>query len=167
VLRRVSRQMGHRLSDESYTELVWLWYEPLSRQAKIEPGLVQVLRDLAGRGLKLGVISNTFIPASVLDRHLAREGLLELLPYRVYSCDIHVRKPHPKIFKAASRRVASGPGQIMFVGDLPKADVYGAKRAGMIAVLKDPTGKKTPYRVRPDHVIASLSELPAIVARYL
>jgi putative hydrolase of the HAD superfamily len=167
VLRRMSRQMGHRLSDDHYAELVWLWYEPLSLQAKIEPGLDQVLRDLAARGLKLGIISNTFIPAAVMDRHLAREGLLELLPYRIYSCDVSVRKPHPKIFKAACGRVGSHASQVMFVGDLPKADVYGAKRAGMIAVLKDPTGKRPPYRVRPDHTIATMAELPAVVAKYL
>lgn len=167
VLRRVSRSMGHRLGEENYQELVWLWYEPLSRQAKVEHGLGQVLLELAGRGLKLGVISNTFIPAAVLDRHLAGESLLELLPYRVYSCDVHVRKPHLKIFQVACRRLGCPPGQVMFVGDLPKADVYGAKRAGMIAVLKDPTGKKRSYRVRPDHTIATLAELPAVVAQYL
>jgi HAD superfamily hydrolase (TIGR01549 family) len=167
VLRRVSSQMGHRLGEEHYRELVWLWYEPLSRQAKIEEGLPRVLQELRDKPLKLGVISNTFIPAKVLDRHLEREGLLELLPFRIYSCDVHVRKPHPRIFQAACQLLGSRAEQVMFVGDLPKADVYGAKCAGMVTVLKDPTGKKAHYRVKPDHTIASMAQLPAVVAPYL
>ncbi len=167
VLQQIGRAMGHRLPAEHYRELVWLWYEPLSQQARIEPGLPQVLSDLGGRRLKLGVISNTFVPAEALDRHLAREGLLELLPIRVYSCDVQVRKPHPRIFRAAASRVGCPAGSIMFVGDLPKADIYGAKRAGMLTVLKDPTGARRPYRVRPDYTIAAIAELPGIVERFL
>lgn len=167
VLRRVGQRMGHRLRRAQYDELVWLWYDPLSRQAQVESGLLGILAGLRERGLKLGVISNTFIPADALDRHLAREGLLELLPIRMYSCDVNVRKPNPRIFRVACQRLGSPPGQVMFVGDLPKADIYGAKRIGMLTVLKDPTGCKRAYRLRPDHTIASLAELPAVVAQYL
>ena len=37
LLGRLSHRMGHDLSDGQFEELAWQWYEPLSRQATIEP----------------------------------------------------------------------------------------------------------------------------------
>jgi FMN phosphatase YigB (HAD superfamily) len=85
IMDRTARGMGHQLTRAQLEELVWLWYQPLGRQATVEPGLSEVLEDLTRQGLKLGVVSNTFIPASALDRHLQQENLLHFFPVRVYS----------------------------------------------------------------------------------
>jgi HAD superfamily hydrolase (TIGR01509 family) len=166
VMERTARRMGHRLTQEQLEELVWLWYQPLSRQATVEPGLSDVLDSLTRDGLKLGLVSNTFIPASALDRHLEQEGLLRFFPVRVYSCHARYRKPHPAIFRMALEAAGLPAQGTMFVGDSPKADVYGAHRVGMRTVLKDPAGTRKPYNSTPDHTIRSLSELPEVVAKY-
>jgi len=54
----------------------------------------------------------------------------------------------------------------MFIGDSFRADILGAERVGMISVLKDPSGARRHRRIIPDHRIASLKELPRIVASY-
>jgi HAD superfamily hydrolase (TIGR01509 family) len=166
LMERTARSMGHRLTREQLEELVWLWYQPLGRQATIEPGLGDVLDGLTRGGLKLGLVSNTFIPASALDRHLRQENLLQFFPVRVYSCHARYRKPHPAIFHMALEAAGLPARSTMFVGDSPKADVYGAHMVGMKTVLKDPTGARKPYNSAPDHTIRSLSELPGIVAKY-
>ena len=122
-----------------------------------------MLRSFLDSGITLGVISNTFIPAAVLDRHLRQVHLLELLPVRIYSCDVRYRKPHPTIFRHALDQAGVPADGALFVGDTPRADIRGAKRAGMIAVLKDPYGRYGSSRIRPDYTIRSLCELPAIV----
>jgi HAD superfamily hydrolase (TIGR01549 family) len=165
IMDRTTQGMGRRLTREQIEELAWRWYQPLSRQATVEPGLPDVLDRFAGDGLKLGIVSNTFIPAAALDRHLAREGLLRFFPVRVYSCHARYRKPHPAIFRAALDAAGLSARGTMFVGDSPKADVYGAHRVGMITVLKDPTDTRKPYNAPPDYTIRSLSELPGIVER--
>ncbi|MCD4825436.1 MAG: HAD family hydrolase [Phycisphaerae bacterium] len=166
VLERCCRRMGLYLSADEHMELCWKWYEPLCRHATVETGLAEMLTNLKADGLKLVIVSNTFVPGQILDRHLAMERLLEHLPDRIYSCNIGHRKPHPRIFHEALRLAGTTPEEVMFVGDTPKADILGASRLGMIPVLKDPTGAYRKSKYRPAHTIRSILELPQIIAEY-
>jgi len=166
LLKKLSTAMGHKLTHEQAVETAWRYYLPLREQAYTENGLRSVLESLHDQNLKLGVISNTFVPGEVLDRHLQQEQLLDLLPIRVYSCDVGVRKPNPRIFQEALRRANLPAEATMFVGDSPRQDVGGANLVGMISVLKDPTGRYDRSSVHPRHRIRKLTELPEIVAQY-
>ena len=163
VLGRLSRRMGHRLTREQTEELAWLWYTPLKGHASVEPGAGDMLADFRRQGFRLGIVSNTFVPGEVLDRHLAEEGLLEFFPTRIYSCNVGFRKPETRIFRAALDALGARAEATIFVGDKLKADILGAQRAGMIAVLKDPCGTTRHKRIRPAYRIARLSALPAVV----
>jgi len=166
LLGRLSARLGHRLSAEQIGELAWRWYQPLSAQATVEPGLVEMLRRLTAGGLAMGIVSNTFVPGEVLDRHLASVGLLDLLPVRVYSCEVRYRKPNVVIFNLALARIGLAPAETMFVGDSPHADIRGANRAGMISVLKDPSGRHVADKGGAAYRVARLAELEDIIARH-
>ena len=170
TLRRISLSMGLDLSQEQLEDLSWRWYEPLSNTANAAAQARQVLDWLVGLKLKLGIISNPFIPGAVLDKHLAREGLLDYFPVRLYSCDTGFRKPSRKIFRLALRQLSCQPQQVIFVGDVPRTDVRGARRVGMIAVLKDYNQPRNlrdrwmPY-TKPDFTITQMSQLKDIINR--
>jgi len=165
LLGRVSHNMGHRLTNDQLLELSWQFYFPLRQTATVEPGTRELLEDFRRQGLTLGIVSNTFLPAEVLDRHLREANLLDLLPHRVYSSAVIYRKPHPGIFKIALSQTGLPPAQTLFVGDTPRPDIHGANQIGMISVLKDPTGKRR-CRYKPAHRIEKLEELRKIVAGY-
>lgn len=163
VLKKHGQKKGIRLTDDQWKELNWCWYEPLSRRIQPEEDLPLTLDKLRRQGLRLGIVSNTFVNSSVLDRHLSRLGLLEFFDVRMYSYNYPFRKPDRRIFDEAARRIDVSPHQIVFVGDKISADVRGALSAGMTPVLKKaPTNrrKSPPNGVR---VIEKLSELPKIV----
>ena len=166
IMRRLSREMGQNLSPEQINELTWLWYEPLSRCAVVEQGLADMLREFRDAGLTLGIVSNTFVPSEVLDRHLQQENLLDLFPIRVYSCDARYRKPNRRIFAIAAERAGLNAGQTLFVGDSMVADIQGANSAGMISVLKDPSDRHKHSPIRPRHRIHQICQLREIVASY-
>jgi len=84
LFERVGAGKGIDLNPSQWEELAWRWYEPLSRDAVIETETTRTLEALLDMGLKLGLLSNTFVPASCLDRHLAQFGLLRFLPVRLY-----------------------------------------------------------------------------------
>jgi len=166
VIRRMSRRMGQRLSDEQALKLASLWYRPLGEKASVEPDARATLETFRRDGLTLGLVSNTFVPPPILDEHLEREGLLELLPVRVYSCEVGFRKPRPEIFTTVLKRTGLAPGETLFVGDSVRPDIRGSNRAGMISVLKDPMNRHARSRAKPHHRIRTLSELVPIVAGY-
>ena len=165
LMRRIGQEFGQQLTDEQLLEQAWLWYRPLSRCARVEEGLADLLADLRKNGMVLGVVSNTFIPAPVLDRHLAQVGLLEHLPVRIYSCVFGYRKPRREIFQEACRQTGLRPCEIAFVGDSPRADIYGAWRMGMWTALKDPAGRYDGRRTRADVRVRNVLELPEALDR--
>jgi HAD superfamily hydrolase (TIGR01509 family) len=166
LLGRISDAMGHQLTNDQTLELAWQFYVPLRNKATVEPGTRELLEDFRRQGLTLGLVSNTFLPPEVLDRHLEQANLLDLLPHRVYSSAVIHRKPQPEIFHIALSQTGLEAGQTLFVGDSPHADVVGANRNGLISVLKDPTGRHKRTRSNPAHRIARLEELRAVVAGY-
>lgn len=167
LLKRNGQKKGFNLTNQQWEQLNWLWYQPLSAKASMEPGLIQTLTKLTNDGIKLGIVSNTFVHSSSLDRHLAQYELLEFFPLRIYSYQLHCRKPHKEIFLAAAEQIGESPENILFVGDRVNKDIKGAINAGMIPVLKTAytnTGKKIPPGVEKINTIA---ELPELVKKYL
>jgi len=163
VLQAVGARQGVALSPEQWEQFAWLWYEPLSRCAEVEPDLRETLETLRRMGLKLGIVSNTFVNRASLEKHLEQLGLLEFFPVQLYSYEYHFRKPNAEIFRIAADKIGAAPGSILFVGDRIDNDILPAQKSGMRAVLKDAytnAGKPTPAgAVR----IRLLSELPGVV----
>jgi ribonucleotide monophosphatase NagD (HAD superfamily) len=77
-------------------------------------------------------------------------------------------KPAPGFFHAALAGLGARPDQTVVVGDDIESDVLGGKSLGMRGVLVR-TGKFRPSDLeghdRPDFVIDSVADLPALLAR--
>jgi len=165
VLQAVGARQGVVLTPDQWDEFAWLWYEPLSRCAQIEPDLRQTLTLLRNRGLKLAIVSNTFVSRASLERHLDQLGLLEFFPVQLYSYEYHFRKPSTELLRIARDKVGAGPAASVFVGDRIDNDIMPALASGMHAVLKDAytnAGKPTPQGALRIH---RLSELPVLIER--
>lgn len=162
LMDKLLKEMSIEVDRENLLELCWLWYKPLHDCARIESGLVEMLKDFTQSGLKLGVVSNTFIPGETLDRHLEETGLLPWLPKRIYSCDVGWQKPKPVIFRKALEIMESNAHETLFIGDKERNDVRGAKRVGMKTVRKDITGRK---RSKADFKIKSMLELRDVIKK--
>ena len=118
-----------------------------------------VLRALAGRGLKLGLISNSHRCLASFQQHFELEGLIAAA---VSSSAHGYSKPHPSIFEAALKLAGVGPAESVMVGDSLAHDIEGALRVGMRGVLVHRAG--TPIDAPPDvAIIADMSELLALL----
>ena len=166
VMAHLSAKMGQRLTEAQHEELTWLWYRPLGEHATLEDGAREMLADFLADGLVLGVVSNTFVPGRLLDRHLDQVGLLDLLAHRTYSADVGKRKPRRAIFDHALARAGLAAEETIYVGDLPWNDIHGANCAGLISVLKDPAGRHARTWFKPAHRIGHITELRDVVASY-
>ncbi|SMB92498.1 HAD family hydrolase [Deinococcus hopiensis] len=110
---------------------------PYERYLKAVPDAREVLSRLRARGLKIGVLSNTF-PS--IDRTLAATGLADLVDVAVASCAVGVHKPDAGAFGAALERLGLPAEAVLFVDDLPE-NVEAARALGMAAVRIDLTGQ--------------------------
>jgi putative hydrolase of the HAD superfamily len=94
------------------------------------------LADLRGRGLKLGLLSNT---SRDLDAFVAHHGLDV---DAVLTSHVHGKtKPHETIFRALLARLEVEPTEAAMVGDQFQDDIEGARAVGMQAVLLDRDGR--------------------------
>jgi HAD superfamily hydrolase (TIGR01509 family) len=165
LIQVCNHKMQLGLDDATLRELAWQWYSPLTSHTKVAPDVIPTLTTLRDRGLKLALVSNTFIPGFVLDKHLQMHDLLEFFPIRVYSSAVGVCKPHPRIFEEALRQVDVTAADALFVGDVVRKDIVGAQRVGMRAVLRKPKAVNGHHSVA-DFVIRRISELHHIVATF-
>ena len=165
LLRGLGTKKGIRLDRQQWRHFAWLWYEPLSKMAKAEPKTKETLTKLKESGIKLGIVSNTFVHSSSLEKHLEQLGILDFFTVRLYSYEFDFRKPDARIFRAAAERIGEILENIMFVGDQINMDVKAAARIGMQAVLKAAytnAGKKTP---KGAWKINQLAELPELIEK--
>jgi len=165
LLKKMGKKWGFHLDQQQWQQLGWLWYEPLSKLAKVEPDIKDTLTELRRMGLKLGILSNTFVSAGSLDRHLAELGILDFFPYRLYSYQFEFRKPDKRIFEAAVAKMDEPAEGILFVGDRLDMDIRPALRSGMQAALKvayTNVGKKIPKGV---WLIGRIAELPSLIEK--
>jgi len=133
--------------------------------AKAEPKIKETLTALKNSGLKLGIVSNTFVNGCSLEKHLEQEGILDFFTVRVYSYEFNFRKPDTRIFKIAAERIGETVENILYVGDRIDKDIRPAIRSGMQAVLKNAytnNGKKIP---KGAWKINQLSELPGLIEK--
>jgi putative hydrolase of the HAD superfamily len=117
-----------------------------------------VLRALAARGVKIGLISNSHRPLASFQQHFELEGLIAVA---VSSSEHGYMKPHPSIFTAAMMLADVQASESMMVGDSLSHDINGARRVGMRGVLVHRSNDLAPQTNVP--VIRSMSELPALL----
>ncbi len=163
AFRRCHRRMGVNLDDEQVNDLGRRCTQALRRFLTVDSDARDVITQLHVAGFKLGVVSNTPFPSFAIDDYLRCEGMLDYLAVRVYSSDVRYMKPHRKIFRLALDRLGVAADRTLFVGDRVDKDVKGPSRMGMKTALLARNGRIPHGRVRPDHVIRRLTEIPAIL----
>lgn len=102
---------------------------------RVPEDLPPALDRLRAAGLRLAVISNS---EGRLDELFRRVGLRERIEIVVDSANEGVSKPDPEIFHRALERLQVDAARALYVGDLLRVDVEGARAAGLWAALVDP-----------------------------
>lgn len=152
-----------RLDDAKLRSAAYHYAQPLRATVRAADGAVALLAALHGRGLRLGLVSNTIWPGEFHLEDLAALGLLPYFGHTLFSGDLGIWKPQPDIFQHMLAALDTSPAETLFVGDNPLEDIQGAQRVGMRAVwvrnTEFPLGQ-----VQPDAIVDALSELLDVVS---
>jgi putative hydrolase of the HAD superfamily len=142
---------------------------PLDRVTTPVRGALDAVRWCKARGLAVVLVSNTLSRGddeSWVDAR--RLGIADAIDGLVTSHAVGWQKPHRRIFERALEIAKTGPDSAVMVGDRLLADIWGAKRLGMRAVLRRTAATdQAPVNVTPDAAIDDLTELPAVLSAWL
>jgi len=156
--RRIIEEMGGtgpRL-EECATEIYNEWAG--NQHFFLYDDVSAVLTELAARGLKLGLISNSHRCLSSFQQHFELDGLIAAA---VSSSEHGYMKPHPSIFEAALTLAGVTAAESVMVGDSLSHDIDGARRVGMRGILVHRSDDPPPVTNVP--VIRSMNELLDLV----
>jgi putative hydrolase of the HAD superfamily len=90
------------------------------------------LRIIKSLGLKTCLVSDC---SPELPQIWEKTPFAPLFDAAVFSCEVGIRKPNPKIYLEACRRLGVEPSECFFVGDGGSRELSGATQLGMRAVL--------------------------------
>jgi len=135
ALRRVVRSVSGR----TLPTLGEMGARPLMAEGRLVPDARSILQALRRRGYRLGLVSNTpwGTPDYLWRGQLERFHLDEFFEVACFSSDVGFRKPDARIFRTALDGLGVLPRRAVFVGDEPKADIAGARAAGLRSVWVD------------------------------
>jgi putative hydrolase of the HAD superfamily len=165
LTRTMLAEVGVDVDDEGlvrFLEAEHAAWAPARKVGSMSEALLDSLRD---RGLKTGVVSNTWDPRWLLERDLEQMGLLARLDTTVFSSDVGVRKPRPEIFYRALDEVGAEPERSVFVGDRLYADIRGAAELGMTTIQAMWFRAEEDDEIQPDHQAFTMVDVLTIVER--
>ena len=115
------------------------------------------LRALAGKEIRIGLISNSHRCLESFQSHFELDGLIDVA---ISSSQHGYMKPHRSIFEAALKLAGVPASDAVMVGDSLTQDIEGARRVGMKGVLVRRSGPAIETGMADVPVIQSLLELP-------
>jgi len=153
IVHRVFTEVGMVEKFDEFFERVYDTFRN-SQGWMLFPETLEVLNELKGLGLKLGVISNFDSRAYTVLESL---GIRHFFDAVTLSSEAGYSKPDAGIFEAAVRALALPASTILLVGDSLHDDVEPAIRLGLPAVLIDRKGRYTSSGNVPS--VSSLNEV--------
>jgi HAD superfamily hydrolase (TIGR01549 family) len=121
---------------------------PLLSDHDVRPGALQLLRTASAMGVRVGIVSNAH-SGRAHRALLARHGLDQLVDVQVYSDEVGIRKPHPRMITLAAEALGTTAEQCWYVGDTLDRDVVAGRRAcvGAVVLTRSQHTDEPPYAV--------------------
>ena len=133
--RLILEHLGIRLSLTSLEQENVFW--TAASPGAVVPYADSLLDYLNAAGIRTGVISNNGWSSEALRQRVDRLLPNNRFEFVLSSCDYLVRKPDRRLFEIGLQRAQLPAEKVWYCGDSIRADVYGAKNAGMFPVFFD------------------------------
>ncbi len=165
ILKSLLKRKGVAVSREQLYAALRSMYKVTQANWYLEDDAIPTLQTLKEHGFQLGLISNGADDENT-QTLIDKARLRPFFEYIISSAAFGKRKPHPSIFRAALNHFRVRAEETVMVGDTFEADIVGAQRVGMNTIwitrrVREPVADSG---VRPDAVVKSLNEIPALLS---
>ena len=154
AFERTLEHVGHPNKDLA-AHLDAIYRKHRFEDMELYPDVIPTFDALAPH-FKLGLLSNgnTYPENCGLDGRFA---------FVVFSQDVQVEKPDPRIFEITAEKAGCELAYLLHVGDSLETDIAGARNADVPSVWLNRDGLPNDTNIQPDYQITSLTEILAIV----
>ena len=127
------------------------------------PGTCEALEQLAEQGARLAMLTNG--DSDTQRKKIERFNLAKHFEYIQVQEEFGVGKPDPAAFQNVMDVLELPAEEVWMVGDHLELDMAAAQRIGIWSIWHDHAGNGLPanHAVRPNRVIASIPEVPALL----
>lgn len=155
----------HKFGNKSYpqrvvTDISMLFRSLTIRHFGLFPGLYDALVPICEQ-YKTAIVSDAQWVFTEAEIEIL--GLDQFFRTRVLSSRYRFKKPDVRLFEMAMERLKVNPEDAIYIGDNPRKDLIGAKKAGMKFILFRPACVEC-EGFRPDGYFYNYSELGKILA---
>ncbi len=153
------------LDQDNLERSLEVFYGVLLEDRRLVDGAVELLSSIKERGLSIGLISDVAwgLPSEFPMRDIRHFGMDAYFDDYVFSTDVGLRKPHPKMFKIALSNLGVEASEAMYVGNSLAQDIKGANGVGIRSVLKYSSYCPRAEGVVPDHTVRTLGEVEGLI----
>jgi putative hydrolase of the HAD superfamily len=161
VLTAVLERYEMEEDDQLVVEGCDIFYSALMENRELTPGSLDMLERVKEKGYKIGLVSDVAwgLPVDYPLQDLDHFGLEPYFDDMVFSTDVGLRKPHPKMFKLALYNLGAKPEESFFIGNSIRCDIQGANTVGIRSILKESGHPENEDGVVPRFKIKSWDEL--------
>jgi putative hydrolase of the HAD superfamily len=131
ALRRVAESVGVQPTRAQLAAVLPARVAAVLADTRLRPEAEPVLRAVRARGLGTGLVSDC---THELPHYLPDLPIAPLLDACVYSVELGVCKPDPRMYLTACARLGVEPRHCLYVGDGGSQELSGAQAVGMTAV---------------------------------
>ena len=122
---------------------------------ELYPDVLPALDTLSPH-FNIGLLSN----GNSYPEHCGLEGHFAFV---VFSQDVRIEKPDPRIFQITARRAGCPVERLLHVGDSLENDVAGAHNAGALSMWLNHDGVRNGTGIQADYEITSLADMPLLL----
>lgn len=108
-----------------------LWSRMFLKKRKLRKEVVQIIKELGKRGLKLVALSNVIRAHSEVN---GKKGIYKLFDLSILSYEVGLKKPNPKIYRLTFDKLGLKPEETVFI-DNKSQNVKAARKLGAKGIL--------------------------------
>ncbi len=167
----ILKKLKENLDPDGFTKLRRIVYDILeemevkaAREVVLYPGAVETIRNLRGRGLKIGLVTNNGRAGTELT--LKQYQLGPLFEAVVTRDDCEEMKPDGAPVRKVLAEMQVPPEEAILIGD-GVMDIMAARAAGLpaVAVATGPFTSARLLEAEPDYLLGSVNDLPLLIER--
>lgn len=165
----ILKKLKANLDPDAFTKLRRIVYDILeemevkaAREVVLYPGAVETIRNLRGRGLKIGLVTNNGRAGTELT--LKQYQLRPLFEAVVTRDDCEEMKPDGAPVRKVLAEMQVPPEEAVLIGD-GVMDIMAARAAGLpaVAVATGPFTSALLLEAKPDYLLGSVNDLPLLI----